>query len=308
MCQYFNNSPVFVVLFWFVNIFNELIMSSFSRFVLIALLLSNSIYSVHAQTEMSSNISAISYNIRLSAALDGSNSWLKRRAASVEMIQQEAPLLIGLQEAMYNQVRYLDRHLNNYKRIGVGRDDGKRNGEFMAVYYDAKRCNLLDAGTFWLSETPTKVSRGWDAACHRTLTWLKLEHKASGNVFYVFNTHLDHQGQVARKQSIILIDSLINAVVPPNMPVILMGDFNMTADDERLAIIVDTFDESRNCSPITDNRGTYNAFKADFKPITIDFIFSQKLRCKAHRTLDGDYGVPFISDHYPIAFDFEFVK
>lgn len=260
------------------------------------------------KTQIEASSKAISYNVRLGTGDDGVNKWSNRKAASIRMIEQEKPLVVGLQEALYDQIKYFDAKLPDYKRVGVGRDDGKRSGEFMAVYYDAKRCKLLASGTFWLSETPTKVSRGWDAACHRTLTWLKLEHRQSKEVFYVFNTHLDHQGQVARKQSIILIDSLINEVVTDNKPVILMGDFNMTADDARLAKIFDNYDESRRCSPITDDRGTYNAFKLDFKPLTIDFIFSKRLHCSAHRTLDGDYGVPFISDHYPILFEFEFVE
>lgn len=256
--------------------------------------------------QIESGNKAISYNVRLGTGDDGVNKWSNRKAASIRMIEQEKPLVLGLQEALYDQIKYFDAKLTDYERVGVGRDDGKQEGEFMAVYYNKHQCKLLDAGTFWLSETPTKVSRGWDAACHRTLTWLKLEHKASQKVFYVFNTHLDHQGQVARKQSIILIDSLINAVVPEATPVILMGDFNMLATDERLAIVFSNFDESRNCSPITDSRGTYNAFKPDFKANIIDFIFSKNLECKVHRTLDGDYGVPFISDHYPVAFEFEF--
>ena len=81
--------------------------------------------------------------------------------------------------------------------MGVGRDDGAEKGEFMAVYYLRDRFELLDSGTFWLSETPDKVSRGWDGACNRTVTWVELKDRKSGKEFFYFNTHLDHKGKGA---------------------------------------------------------------------------------------------------------------
>lgn len=276
--------------------------------LLIALWLLFSVQIISAQVSKTEVNKVISYNIRLSAGADGKNSWTHRKAATLRMIEQEKPLVMGLQEAMYDQVQYLDKHLTGYKRVGVGRDDGKLEGEFMAVYFDTKRCKLLNSGTFWLSQTPTKVSRGWDAACHRTLTWLRLKHKASGKVFYVFNTHLDHSGELARKESIVLVDSLITNIVPTNSVVVLMGDFNMEPQDLRLLPITKKFDNSRNCSPITDKAGTYNGFANNANQPIIDYIFSKNLNCKVYSTLITDYGVPFISDHYPISFIFEFLK
>ena len=104
----------------------------------------------------------ISFNVRYSSApeIDGDNRWELRRDASVKMVAKHKPLVMGLQEACPDQIDFLDLNLTGYKHIGVGRDDGKRAGEMMAIYYDTTRLTLLNSGTFWLSETPEKVSLG----------------------------------------------------------------------------------------------------------------------------------------------------
>ena len=149
----------------------------------------------------------ISFNVRYSSApeIDGDNRWELRRDAAVKMVAQQKPLAMGLQEACPDQIDFLDLNLTGYKHIGVGRDDGKRAGEMMAIYYDTTRLTLLDSGTFWLSETPEKVSIGWDAACNRTCTWGHFKMKDTDFEFLYFNTHLDHLGSLARKNSIKLI-------------------------------------------------------------------------------------------------------
>ena len=111
----------------------------------------------------------ISYNIRLGVADDGANSWEHRREATLRMLEREAPTVFGIQEGYLFQVKYIEENLPQYGRVGVGRDDGAEKGEFMAVYYLRDRFELLDSGTFWLSETPDKVSRGWDGACNLSL-------------------------------------------------------------------------------------------------------------------------------------------
>jgi hypothetical protein len=142
-------------------------------------------------------IKLISYNLRNSHGKDGDNVWMKRRHATPEMIRREAPDVFGVQEGLIDQLHYIDTECPQYARVGVGRDDGAEKGEFMAVYYLRDRFELLDSGTFWLSETPDKVSRGWDGACNRTVTWVELKDRKSGKEFFYFNTHLDHKGKGA---------------------------------------------------------------------------------------------------------------
>ena len=144
----------------------------------------------------------ISYNMRNSGGGDGSNNWEYRRHATERMIREEAPDLFGVQEALADQLQYLDENCAEYARVGVGRDDGDKAGETMAIYYRRDRFELADSGTLWLSETPETPSRGWDGACNRTLTWVELRDRTSGRTFFYFNTHLDHQGnRPARRAS-----------------------------------------------------------------------------------------------------------
>ena len=254
----------------------------------------------------------ISFNVRYSSApeIDGDNRWELRRDASVKMVAKHKPLVMGLQEACPDQIDFLDLNLTGYKHIGVGRDDGKRAGEMMAIYYDTARLTLLDSGTFWLSETPEKVSLGWDAACNRTCTWGHFKMKDTDFEFLYFNTHLDHLGSLARKNSIKLIVAKMTELNPDNLPVFLSGDFNSTTDDPIFDPLKASLKDAREVSAISDKIITYNGFGTvtdnpnTRKEWVIDHIFFSGVNPMAFMVLNGNYGVPFISDHYPISFRF----
>ena len=254
----------------------------------------------------------ISFNVRYSSApeIDGDNRWELRRDASVKMVAKHKPLVMGLQEACPDQIDLLDLNLTGYKHIGVGRDDGKRAGEMMAIYYDTTRLTLLDSGTFWLSETPEKVSIGWDAACNRTCTWGHFKMKDTDFEFLYFNTHLDHLGSLARKNSIKLIVAKMTELNPDNVPVFLSGDFNSTTDDHIFDPLKASLKDARMMSAISDKNITYNGFGTvtdnpnTRKEWVIDHIFFSGVNPMAFMVLNGNYGVPFISDHYPISFRF----
>ena len=254
----------------------------------------------------------ISFNVRYSSApeIDGDNRWELRRDAAVKMVAQQKPLVMGLQEACPDQIDFLDLNLTGYKHIGVGRDDGKRAGEMMAIYYDTTRLTLLDSGTFWLSETPEKVSIGWDAACNRTCTWGRFKVNDTGFEFLYFNTHLDHLGSLARKNSIKLIVDKMTELNPDNLPVFLSGDFNSTTDDPIFDPLKASLKDAREVSAISDKIITYNGFGTvtdnpnTRKEWVIDHIFFSGVNPMAFMVLNGNYGVPFISDHYPISFKF----
>ena len=254
----------------------------------------------------------ISFNVRYSSApeIDGDNRWELRRDASLKMVAEQKPLAMGLQEACPDQIDFLDLNLTGYKHIGVGRDDGKRAGEMMAIYYDTTRLTLLDSGTFWLSETPEKVSIGWDAACNRTCTWGHFKVNDTGFEFLYFNTHLDHLGSLARKNSIKLIVAKMTELNPDNVPVFLSGDFNSTTDDPIFDPLKASLKDARMMSAISDKIITYNGFGTvtdnpnTRKEWVIDHIFFSGVNPMAFMVLNGNYGVPFISDHYPISFKF----
>ena len=242
----------------------------------------------------------ISFNLRNSGGEDGSNRWEHRRHATERMIREEAPDLFGVQEALADQLQYLDESCPQSARVGVGRDDGDKAGETMAIYYRHDRFELVNSGTLWLSETPETPSRGWDGACNRTVTWVELRDKTSGKSFFYFNTHLDHQGRQAREEGIKLLVEIVGKVAG-KAPAILGGDFNSPTDSPIFRPLVRFMKSARDKAPESDNEGTFNGFGTAPDTIVIDHIyFRGKLRCLQFRTLKGDYGAPYISDHYPI--------
>jgi endonuclease/exonuclease/phosphatase family metal-dependent hydrolase len=252
----------------------------------------------------------ISMNIRLgsdwSKEQDGEYYWDNRKAAIVDMIRQEKPDALGLQEALPNQLAYLDSALTDYQCYGIGRDDGKSQGEHMAIFVKTDRLEFVKKNTYWLSQTPDSVSMGWDAGCHRTVTMAVLNDKLTGRQMLYMNTHLDHMGRVARAESTKLLAQLANAWAADNMPILIGGDMNTNEKDTIFnAFRSIQLENCRDLAPITDTAFTYNAFgKGD--PHRIDHFFHRGLTLKSFRTLNGDYGVPYISDHYPVELIFEY--
>ncbi|MCF0233935.1 MAG: endonuclease/exonuclease/phosphatase family protein [Thermoguttaceae bacterium] len=177
---------------------------------------------------------AMSFNIRCLTDDDkGDNHWDKRKSTLVEVIKEADPVTLGVQEATWPQMEYLIESLPEYGWVGVGRDDGKKAGEFMTVFYKKDAVELLDSGTFWLSQTPDKPSKGWDAACRRTVTWTKLKCKKTGAIFVCANTHFDHVGTIARKEAAKLIQRRMTEFTENGKyPYYVSGDFNVTAESD----------------------------------------------------------------------------
>lgn len=252
----------------------------------------------------SDELKIISFNIRYNSwnNIDGPNGWPYRKAAVVKMIDEERPAAIGLQEALIDQLQYLDSNLPTYRRIGVGRDDGQEAGEFMAIYYDTTRLLLLYDTTRWLSMTPEVPSKYEGAGCFRTVTVARFRDKNGGHEFAYLNTHLDHVSDDARARGAQVIGDIV-ANNLKGIPVVVGGDMNCTAEyDENKPF--DFFSraglqEAREMPDSTSHAITYNAY-GNGEGSVIDHFFVKELKVLRFRTLDGDYGVPYISDHYPI--------
>ena len=257
-------------------------------------------------------IKVISYNIRLSGlgharGADGIHYWDNRRHASINMINDEKPTVFGLQEACSDQIDFLVENLPDYDHIGVGRDDGKRAGEFMAIFYRKDMVELLDGGTFWLSETPEKVSQGWDAACRRTCTWTRMRMKASGDEFIYLNTHLDHLGAKAQEESVKLIVERVKPYLDEELPIFITADFNLTPESPFLTPLREVMDDARDVADQTDNRGTFNGWNTVKGNVIIDHIFLKNAEAHSFKVLcDKNYGAPLISDHYPVVLEASF--
>lgn len=253
------------------------------------------------------SIQIMSFNIRVGTASDGNNDWSIRRPASVQMILDQKPDIVGLQEAMDFQVAYLQENCRGYAAIGVGRDNGGTKGEHMTIFYRKSTVQCLSWGTFWLSETPDKASKGWDGAYPRTATWALMKDKRSGNLFYMVNTHLDHVGYEARSKGLALIEEMIAAINVNNHPVVLTGDFNCTVDFPALKGIRSSMKNSRETARTSDSTLSYNAW-GEHTGSNIDFVwYSGFSDCTWFRTITKTYGnIPYVSDHYPVAAELVF--
>ena len=255
---------------------------------------------IFAGNDKPAEITVISYNIRMGEAKDGTNSWEYRYPASAMMIEDQKPDVFGVQEAFDYQVRYMDEYCEGYKCFGVGREDGKRKGEHMSIFYNSKKIKMLKWGTYWLSETPDEPSKGWDAACMRTATWTLMKDKKSGNKFYYVNTHLDHVGVEARKKGLELIVNKIKEMNKEGYPMILTGDFNTKPDNHILDGLNAMMLSARNTAVKTDNGITYNGWGKGGS--VIDYIYySGFTACTLFEVITKPYMErTYISDHFPI--------
>ncbi len=259
-------------------------------------------FSVGAKSRKPADIKVISYNIRMGTAKDGTNSWEYRYPASAMMIMDQKPDIFGVQEALDFQVKYLEEYCTGYESVGVGREDGKHKGEHMSIFYNKKAIKLIKWGTFWLSQTPEKPSKGWDADCFRSATWALLKDKASGKKFYYVNTHLDHIGWEARKNGLQLIVDRIASINPENYPMILTGDFNMRPDRPEFDDLKKVMQDTREVAVKTDHHNTYNEWGKASDDYIIDYIwFKGFSSCTEYETITKPYlERAFISDHFPI--------
>ncbi len=254
-------------------------------------------------------IKVISFNVRTATAdKNTDNAWDKRKAAAPALIVKENPTVFGVQEAIREQVDYISGSLSDYAWIGVGRDDGENKGEFMAIFYKKNDVELVDWDTFWLSETPDKASKGWDANYYRTATWAVFSHKATGKQFLYINTHLDHEAQKAREESIKLICSKLNELKPSGVtPVVITADFNSETSDDIFNPLKALMNNAREYSAATDSYATFNGWGSS-NGRKIDHIFvSPEFKSLQYRTIRERYaGVAYVSDHYPISVLLEF--
>lgn len=251
----------------------------------------------------SQELKVMTYNIKLDYPKEGENSWTNRKPFFINQIKFHEPDVMGVQEAMPNQMKDMSLLLPEYASLGVGRDDGKDEGEYSAIFYKKKKFKVLESSTFWLSETPEKVGMGWDAVCNRVCTYALLQNQDTDEKFWVFNTHFDHVGKEARKNSALLIIEKIQELNKERLPVILTGDFNMEPEHESIQYILRTLKDSKTISNLDFGpTGTFNGFHFN-EPVTrrIDFIFvSENIQVNKYAVLSDNWDLHYPSDHFPI--------
>lgn len=249
-----------------------------------------------------SPINIITYNIRLNVASDGINAWPNRKDNVKALVKFHDADILCVQEALPEQFDALLEN-SNFDVVGVGREDGKRKGEFSAVYFDKDRFTKKDGGTFWLSETPNVPSKGWDAALNRVCSWVRLYDKSNKKEFLVFNTHYDHVGVTARIESAKLIKQKIQEIAP-KLPVVFTGDLNVTPETEAIATIKSFLTDAKEITqePAYGPEGTFNAFdfNSDLKN-RIDYIFVNKgFKVQKFAVLSDSKNKRYPSDHLPV--------
>ncbi len=269
--------------------------------VLIVCFMLSSTLLVQAKKNVPFNL--ITYNIRMNTAGDGVNAWPLRKEKVTGLLKFHKADIFNVQEALPEQIDDLVTSFPDFDYVGVGRDDGKRAGEFMSVFYKKERFEKLDDGMFWLNESTTKPGLGWDALCNRTVTWIKLKDKLTRKTFYVFDTHFDHRGNKAREESAKLILKSIKEINKENLPLILTGDFNLTKKTIPIQSILkelhDAKDKSQTLPYGPD--GTSGGFEVKVMPNTIDFIFvNDKVGVLRHGVLSDSFGLFYPSDHLPV--------
>ena len=258
-----------------------------------------------AAARPSFGVKAMTYNLRCAScdAPDSPQHWSQRRLLVAALIRRHRPDVLAVQEAERAQLDDLVDLLGEYAWTGVGRDDGEDRGEITAILYRERRFALESAATRWLSETPERVSRGWDAALPRTLGMAALRDADSGRRLRVFNAHFDHQGERARLESSRLVLREI-AAAGASSPVLLLGDFNFTATSEGYAVLAAALRdaEAAALSPPQGGSETLNGFgRFDGRGPKIDFVFVDALaRVRSHRIDGGEASQRDASDHHPI--------
>jgi endonuclease/exonuclease/phosphatase family metal-dependent hydrolase len=274
-------------------------MISFEKFI--SLVLTVFFFWVVPFVNFAQELDVLSYNIRYASPNDGPNLWKNRKGDMIETLSNINPDLLGLQEVLHIQLLELTNGMKEYSYIGVGREDGKTKGEYSPILYRKDAFEVLDSGTFWLSDTPSQISVGWDAALERICSYARFLHRQSGNEFWMFNTHFDHIGVLARANAARLILEKINALNTSSLPVVVTGDFNLEPYEEPIKIMQSSLEDvQKELTSTEPNYGTFNGFDTQTSgERRIDYIFQKgfKLREADHLWLKTKNGY-WLSDHH----------
>ncbi|MGM9507259.1 endonuclease/exonuclease/phosphatase family protein [Larkinella sp. GY13] len=248
-------------------------------------------------------ITIATYNIRYNTKNDGINAWPNRKEEVKALIRFHEFDIFGTQEALRDQLDGI-AELPEFAFFGAGRDDGQQAGEHSAIFYKKDRFEILKSGNFWLSETPDKPGKGWDATCcNRICSWAQFRDKTTKKKFYFFSVHFDHQGVKARQESGKLMVQKIKEIAKDE-PVVLVGDLNSTPETEQVKAIETILSDSYKATaqPPYGPVGTFNSFKFD-APMKnrIDYIFVKKgIDVLKYGVLTDAKDQRYPSDHQPV--------
>lgn len=257
-------------------------------------------FDVDAQTEQG-QLKVMSANLRCDALFDfGKKTWQYRADLIAKNIEQVKPTIIGMQEATPWQYEYYKDILTEYDSEIVYRDN-TANREGCPIFYRNDLYTLVDKGSFWLSETPDKMSKDWGAACYRICSYVILKDNSTSGQFVVFNTHLDHISDEARIKGVGVVLEKIKAF--GGYPAIIMGDFNAEETSATYKAVTENFDDVKyKVSNEFIGHCTYQNWGAELDYPTIDFFMISKtgFAVDSYEVITTTYDGVYPSDHFPI--------
>lgn len=253
----------------------------------------------------SGTVKLMSCNLRCLTPLDlNQRSWFYRADLIMDGIENQAPGIIGFQEATVWQYDYLVRSMPDYDSVITYRDESVI-AEGCPIFYHTERFSLVDKGSFWLSETPEVMSRDWGAACYRITSYVILTDNASGRDFVVFNTHLDHVSDEARIRGMeVILDKIAQF---GGLPAVIMGDLNAEEDSATIAAATEHFLDARYAAGETVDTYTYQGWGDMTKARRIDYFMISRTGIVPLRysVLDQPRNGVWSSDHSPILLTME---
>ncbi|WP_287828464.1 endonuclease/exonuclease/phosphatase family protein [Bacteroides sp.] len=285
------------------------------KYLLLLMAVSMGLLSACNSSQPKLDLKVMTFNIRLDTSDDGEYSWEHRKEQAGAMAKAQDCDLIGTQEVLHHQLEDLKAALPEYEAVGVGRADGKTEGEYSSLLYKKDRFDALDSGTFWLSETPEVAgSKGWDGACERVASWVLLKDKETLREVFFINTHLDHVGVEARREGVNLLLERAYKLAK-DAPIVLTGDFNAEPESDVIFNVINPEKERHLLSThevAQEVKGTNWTFhdydRLDInKREYIDYIFvSAPVTVKSYEVLPMKYEGQFVSDHCPVVANIEF--
>lgn len=254
-------------------------------------------------TDDESGFSVMTWNIRRITNADrGVRSFKKRSGKMVELIKEADPDIICMQEATSSQISFFKKKLHGMSVIYAYRDK-TRSPESCPVFYNANRFELVSSETFWLSDTPEKMSRTWEADYYRICTAIKLKDKLTGNELAIFNTHIDYKSEDTKLKSVDLINEKAAYF---DCPIVLTGDFNSVPTSSAVERTKTYFTEAGEGKPDGD-KITFNNYLGD-RQKKIDYVFYKgNIESLSYSVIDRTYGKIIPSDHYPIKAEFTYL-
>lgn len=255
---------------------------------------------IEAKSKEGDNITVMSSNVRCFALDDlFHKSWFYRAELIRNNLSEVSPDIVGFQEVTWLHYDYLKDILPGYDSVINYRDDTLMS-ESCPIFYRSDRFELIDKGSFWLSETPEVMSKDWGAACYRICSYVILKEKTEGKEIVVFNTHLDHVSDEARVNGIAVVLDKIKEF--GGKPAILMGDLNAEPDSETYNSAVQNFDDAQIIAPDTMDSATYQAWGSKLDEPRIDYFMVSKIGITVNKyeVLRNTYDGTYPSDHFPI--------